>query len=60
MKDEGSNVHKCVTILNSIVSCNSLAMFEPFDGFILGMDYLKLVNMLLLMKTYLKGCTMQT
>ncbi len=36
VKDEGVNLQTCASTLNSIISCNGLGMFEPFDGACLG------------------------
>lgn len=36
VKDEGSNLQTCTTILNLMVSYNMLGMFESFDGFHFG------------------------
>ncbi len=36
VKDEGYNLQTCASALNSIVSCNSLRLLEPFDGLFLG------------------------
>jgi hypothetical protein len=36
VKDERNNLQTSINALNSIVSCNSLGLFEPFDGFCFG------------------------
>jgi hypothetical protein len=50
VKDEGSNLQTCVTIINSIMSCTNLNMVRPFDGFYYGHALLKYVNMSLQVK----------
>jgi hypothetical protein len=32
VKDKGSNLQTCEYAVNSIISCDTLGMFEPFDG----------------------------
>jgi hypothetical protein len=36
VKYKGSNLKCCAIVLNSIVSCKSLGMLEPFHGFYFG------------------------
>jgi hypothetical protein len=32
VKDKGSNLQTYEYVVNSIISCDTLGMFEPFDG----------------------------
>jgi hypothetical protein len=41
VKDEGSNLQTCTTILNLMVSYNMMGMFESFDGSSFGHVLLK-------------------
>ncbi len=46
VKDERYNLQTCANVLNSIVSCNSLGLLKPFDGFVLGMHFQRCVSLL--------------
>ncbi len=41
VKDVWYNLQTCANALNSIISCNTLALLEPFDGSFLGNTFLK-------------------
>jgi hypothetical protein len=41
VKDVWSNLQTCANALTSIISCNILAVLEPFDGSLLGNTFLK-------------------
>jgi len=60
VKDKWFNLQTCVTKLNFNVSCNSLAVLEPFDGQCFGHALSKPIIMLPLMKKQFMGCITKT